>query len=861
MATKKRRYKRIKSRTTSKLKLYRFCLHLVLAGLTRIFKRIDGGLIILGKFLYELFIGFKNIFVKKGIYPVYIYLYQKLEKVKKIFSFRLSLRILSVVMLLALVCTQVLNVSAFEAHVINVKAEIVNDIPGIDPPGGQFCLYDEVEVTLSVDLAGAEIAYTTDGEEPDCEDPSQIYDNNPFMIATGGILQARSCHDGQQSTIASWVFDFDIEYCDDCTIEEGDFCSQTQGGWGTACSGSNPGCLRDNNWDDVIGGNLIVGIGYDLTFNNSINVENFLPQGGSPASLTISHLNPLSTEAGVLGGQVTALKLNVLFSDAGVGLVPPAESMPLGELIINNGKFVGMTVYEFLSLAEEVLGGDTSNLPTGADISDVNDTASSINENFVDCEENNGFLTLPYPYCWEEPEDNLIINKVYYDVDGEHGEEGDNEWVEIYNPNNTPVDISGWNIEDNTWNDVIPASDPIPAHGFAVITGQATTWDYWQIPDEVVKIVLNENIGNGLGNSGDRVILMTPDTSIVDMMSYGGDTFAFDPSCPAVAQGHMLARVPTGHDTDTAADWQDLGPPEVELTYPVGGEIWWVGHHYDITWIAANPNGEDSELSIDLYYSADSGSTWAQIADDTDNDGVYDWRVPLHINGYYVPSDQARIKVIATGPENFMAQDQDESEDFCPPIDYDLLTEEELAYLAGLESGSGQDTTGSSLDEAGETSDATTDNQTQNTGGSSSEEPAEDGADNTASTTDEILPNEEEDQASTTDETANDNTDETSASTTDDNVIKTEEEETQASTTDKTEEDEQNNIENNNDLDNNTDEETDESEDVSASEPIDESADEPEPADDQESADEDEPANEPADEPEPEPDNNESTSE
>jgi len=101
------------------------------------------------------------------------------------------------------------------------------------------------------------------------------------------------------------------EVCRD--IEVGDFCSQTQGGWGSVCSGGNPGCLRDANFDSVTGGTLIVGIGFNITFTDSEAVENYLPEGMPPMSLTQSHIDPTTTESNVFGGQVTALKLNVLF--------------------------------------------------------------------------------------------------------------------------------------------------------------------------------------------------------------------------------------------------------------------------------------------------------------------------------------------------------------------------------------------------------------------------------------------------------------------------------------------------------------------------------------------------------------------
>jgi hypothetical protein len=280
-------------------------------------------------------------------------------------------------------------------------------------------------------------------------------------------------------------------------------------------------------------------------------------------------------------------------------------------------------------------------------------------------------------------EPGLVINKVYYDVDSKHGSEPDNEWIELYNPTDNEIDVSGWIIKDNNSQDVIPQSEPIRPMGFAIITGKNSTFNYWEIPPDVIKIVLPDGkIGNGLANDGDRIILEDSLGTEIDAMSYGTDTYAFNPSCPDVTEGHILGRVPAGFDTDQDADWVDLGLPEVTVIYPNGGEVLWVGRTYEIQWEAKNQNGLDGDLTIDIWYSADSGASWANIAKGTENDGSYDWRIPLFINGYYVPSGRARIKVVAHGPENFMIESWDMSDsDFCPPIDYNLLTPDELAML------------------------------------------------------------------------------------------------------------------------------------------------------------------------------------
>ncbi len=298
----------------------------------------------------------------------------------------------------------------------------------------------------------------------------------------------------------------------------------------------------------------------------------------------------------------------------------------------------------------------------------------------------------------------VLINKVYYDVAADKGNEGDtsnpDEWIELYNPTDEDINVKNWTIIDNHATSTINANITIPALSFAVVSKNASTWapgtGYWNLPDGVIKIILGEKIGDGLANTADMLILKDKNGNIVDQMNWGTPSSGWtnynsnlwDPGLVPTGDGGMAARVPTGLDTDTVSDWQDLALPSLTLDYPVGGETWYVGHDYNIQWTATNPNGDqdNNKLSIDIYYSKNSGNTWAAIATSTQNDGSYNWHVPLFIEPghYYVPSSHARIKVKATGPENFMVQAWASSNDFCPPIDYDALSPEDQQLVDQL---------------------------------------------------------------------------------------------------------------------------------------------------------------------------------
>lgn len=298
-------------------------------------------------------------------------------------------------------------------------------------------------------------------------------------------------------------------------------------------------------------------------------------------------------------------------------------------------------------------------------------------------------------YC----ETSLKINKVYYNPDKAHMVgtcNNENEWVEIYNPTKEAINLKNWKICDDGACDYLATADLLlTAKGYAVVTYRASTWNYWNVPSDVTKITLNNAIGSGLNNTADMLFLKNSSGQIVDQMNWGVPSSAWanynsdvwNPAIANVVEGRILGRNPNGYDTNQPSDWKVFSLPTVTVNYPNGGETLIVGGTYNIKWTAVNPNGNASNLKIDLYYSTDSGSTWANIIKDTDNDSVYEWRVPLvmQVNGsnYFTPSSTARIKVVATDyTTNFMLSASDASDkDFCPPIDKSLLTDEELKIL------------------------------------------------------------------------------------------------------------------------------------------------------------------------------------
>ena len=270
---------------------------------------------------------------------------------------------------------------------------------------------------------------TTDPEitcPPDLEFDSPrdvVYPENSWagFIAAGGAA-TDNCDDeleagytmgdpqGECPTIVvlTWTVTDDCENTDTCdqtiTINcpPGEYCTYTQGGWGSKCPrpqqdrpySTQPGCIRDHFFDEVFPDGVMIGVqgvpGLHYAYwADSAAVRDFLPAGSTPGYLTEDlPNNPTSTPAGVLAGQLLALRLNMAYSCAGV--FTELELLPevgcFGEYIIEDcgSMFDGMRVDAFLAMADSAVGGYEGYRHL---LSKFNETATCLNEMFDECKQ------------------------------------------------------------------------------------------------------------------------------------------------------------------------------------------------------------------------------------------------------------------------------------------------------------------------------------------------------------------------------------------------------------------------------------------------------------------------------------------
>ena len=124
---------------------------------------------------------------------------------------------------------------------------------------------------------------------------------------------------------------------------------------------------------------------------------------------------------------------------------------------------------------------------------------------------------------------------------------------------------------------------------------------------------------------------------------FGGDYFVMTDTIDADSDDEtVLTRILT---------WQNAAiPPEVEVTFPNGGETFAQAEDVIIRWDAHDV--DIPENGIDIYYCTDyPTATWQAITTGTVNDGIHYWTTPS------IDSSVCRIRVVATDSESLVTED------------------------------------------------------------------------------------------------------------------------------------------------------------------------------------------------------------
>ena len=181
----------------------------------------------------------------------------------------------------------------------------------------------------------------------------------------------------------------------------------------------------------------------------------------------------------------------------------------------------------------------------------------------------------------------LLISEVMYNP---LGDEPDGEWIELYNAGGATMDLHRYKVGDaaapGDYEGMLkfPSGAIILPGQVIVIANRADTFfsiygfkpDYEmkstdpKVPD-MIKYTSWSNRQVELTNGGDEVLILNGINAVVDALSWGSSTYAFDPPAQTVSEGYSLERYPPYRDRDIALDWRgqdSASPGMVDFTPP-----------------------------------------------------------------------------------------------------------------------------------------------------------------------------------------------------------------------------------------------------------------------------------------------------
>jgi hypothetical protein len=144
----------------------------------------------------------------------------------------------------------------------------------------------------------------------------------------------------------------------------GDLVTYNQAAWGAG--GVADATLLGNYFNVYAGtgGQFALGStsGFTATWTDPTVLASYMPASGPASALDANLIDPTITSAGVFGGNVAALKLNVDFSDAGV--LVGNVSLKFGDATLCNFSTLpalnGLSVRQFLGTVNTLLGGGSA---------------------------------------------------------------------------------------------------------------------------------------------------------------------------------------------------------------------------------------------------------------------------------------------------------------------------------------------------------------------------------------------------------------------------------------------------------------------------------------------------------------------
>lgn len=265
----------------------------------------------------------------------------------------------------------------------------------------------------------------------------------------------------------------------------------------------------------------------------------------------------------------------------------------------------------------------------------------------------------------------LIISEIAWG--GTAGSSND-EWIELRNVGDKPVDLLGWQLEFG--DTVIPlgevAEDTLEIRTTVLAPGAFLVLE--RTNDDSISDVTADLIYKGLlSNSGILIDLRNTEGEIVDSATVlesgwpaGSAGDGEPPFCTMerTSGGEWITNngiVCNGSDVDGAplngtpgqmnsADVMAQWAPIVNIVFPSETGAILTGTEW-ITWTASDPNGTDSALAIAIFVSLSEEEDWVLVIENLANMGSFSWDTAEHDS-----SDTVRLLIRAADPEGYVGE-------------------------------------------------------------------------------------------------------------------------------------------------------------------------------------------------------------
>jgi len=145
----------------------------------------------------------------------------------------------------------------------------------------------------------------------------------------------------------------------------------------------------------------------------------------------------------------------------------------------------------------------------------------------------------------------IVINELYYDCENL---QSPLQWVELFNPAENSVDISGWIIAFDLIDgvNIFPTDIVIPANGYLIVTRDLDAfYQSFEIPEDII-VLDDDDMGGNLAALCVDSLRVFQGTIVIDGVDYGGGPGR----APAVRPPYSIARFKDAYDTDhSEVDW------------------------------------------------------------------------------------------------------------------------------------------------------------------------------------------------------------------------------------------------------------------------------------------------------------------